>query len=957
MSQEGFLKTPIFAQAGGENRVTPEILLPGNVSPNALNNDYSDGHLAKRRSGWRRAINKRFVHGAMALRQSIGVQWLSIAHVTAFQFATDFGYEIAVKIISLSGTSDLTVLSNRAASKGVEILLHWDGSKFVFRFGAELSTGYVSVDSSTLPVAGATIYRIAGSIISTAGVPTLHIDVSTDNINDNDTTVAGGAATYAYATAQATVIGKATAQTLDMIVDDIRITTTPRYFVTNDAALRELTDAEITAGGVVRNWRFDNNLNDLVAGQVITRSSTAVPKPIFCYAIVAGDSVTQTSGLFPVVKDVITKTAGAGNCLIFTKTELWQADVDVATGNSYAFVCYLQDFVNTGDSFDYPTNLKQYWTGYLYKKHTICIHQRYGNFRFKYGAFAALPFTKLSPDAPTQSAMTADKTGTGPGNITGDRSYLVTFTAPDGTESDIDTVVAHITTGTGAVAGVDGKYNLANIPVSLDAQVTGRRLYATKMATTSPFYFLHDIADNTATTYTDNAVDSGLVTLMNPFRGQAPVGAVDCFFWQYRLWMVYPDGLLYSEVDAGDGMAIWSAFYPYNFIELPNAVNSVEFPNPVNDITGAKVISPNSVFVTTKYRCFLLSGTAPGFYRIDELPTESGCINANTLVRSNKAIYMMTADGVQALGLGGQELVNISRDTNQSEFDDALEDGWYSAIGCWNPRLGQYILSYRSDNAFIRQTMVWTEWNGTWAKWDCQFNNLMVFPLDMQQRNFWGLWRGWLIEIFPDSANGVNMDDGVRIEGGTNPSTSKTPLAGSTARIVNFANTSFQTDLAGVKVTLVNNATGAREDNIIYWNTSNKLYFWSDFSVAPGAGYTIYLGGINWSWESPWLSLSGERDQEDNAQRLYFWTGANTVSGIVPEVVSAVVGSATPGGGNTWIGVSPTAINANKRMSEHLVKAKLRENKMRVSDYLPSGNHEIHGYRIGFEQAGVLSSE
>jgi hypothetical protein len=59
----------------------------------------------------------------------------------------------------------------------------------------------------------------------------------------------------------------------------------------------------------------------------------------------------------------------------------------------------------------------------------------------------------------------------------------------------------------------NGQVLLANIPVSPDERVIGRRIYRGKAGvSTSSYYFLTEIANNTATTYTDNAADSTIGT-------------------------------------------------------------------------------------------------------------------------------------------------------------------------------------------------------------------------------------------------------------------------------------------------------------------------------------------------------------------------------------------------------------------------------------------------------------
>lgn len=101
-----------------------------------------------------------------------------------------------------------------------------------------------------------------------------------------------------------------------------------------------------------------------------------------------------------------------------------------------------------------------------------------------------------------------------PGNVeAGAHSYKVTFVAgatetEGGTQSTPVTVVD---------AGVNGQVALTGIPISTDSGVTGRNVYRTE-ANADPdvdanYKLLTVIANNTATTFTDNVADGSLTTV------------------------------------------------------------------------------------------------------------------------------------------------------------------------------------------------------------------------------------------------------------------------------------------------------------------------------------------------------------------------------------------------------------------------------------------------------------
>lgn len=86
----------------------------------------------------------------------------------------------------------------------------------------------------------------------------------------------------------------------------------------------------------------------------------------------------------------------------------------------------------------------------------------------------------------------------------GAHSYKVTFVTADG-ESEAGTASNSVTT----VVATDGQVALTAIPVSPVSDVTARNIYRTT-AGGSTYKLLIQIANNTATTYTDNIADSAL---------------------------------------------------------------------------------------------------------------------------------------------------------------------------------------------------------------------------------------------------------------------------------------------------------------------------------------------------------------------------------------------------------------------------------------------------------------
>ena len=108
---------------------------------------------------------------------------------------------------------------------------------------------------------------------------------------------------------------------------------------------------------------------------------------------------------------------------------------------------------------------------------------------------------ELPPSAPTVALATTPVAG----NVdNGAHRYAVTFVTADG-ETDMGTATAAVTV---ADKTVNGQVALTAIPLG-GSMTTSRKLYRT-LAGGSAYYLLATIANNTATTYTDNIADSSL---------------------------------------------------------------------------------------------------------------------------------------------------------------------------------------------------------------------------------------------------------------------------------------------------------------------------------------------------------------------------------------------------------------------------------------------------------------
>ncbi len=106
--------------------------------------------------------------------------------------------------------------------------------------------------------------------------------------------------------------------------------------------------------------------------------------------------------------------------------------------------------------------------------------------------------------APSTSVIAAAIAATGTGLANGIYKYTVTFVGPNGESIEHNP-------GSVTMSGGPKNVDLTTIPIG-PSGTTARKIYRTKVnpGTTSPYFLLTTIANNTATTYTDSTADASL---------------------------------------------------------------------------------------------------------------------------------------------------------------------------------------------------------------------------------------------------------------------------------------------------------------------------------------------------------------------------------------------------------------------------------------------------------------
>ena len=178
------------------------------------------------------------------------------------------------------------------------------------------------------------------------------------------------------------------------------------------------------------------------------------------------------------------------------------------------------------------------------------------------------------------------------------------------------------------------KINLYNIPTSSDPQVTARRIYRTK-AGGEIYYWLDDINNNTANTYTDNIPDASLGhhSQISYDRGVPPV-ADDVEVWDDRVWfMVSSENKVYFTNTGEEYEMADENFIPFESREPENLTAIKAFGGSLY------VFKPNSVFRLNK--------VGDSYYELEKMPFKAGCDSHGSVVATENMMIWKSKTGVE----------------------------------------------------------------------------------------------------------------------------------------------------------------------------------------------------------------------------------------------------------------------------------------------------------------------
>jgi len=220
--------------------------------------------------------------------------------------------------------------------------------------------------------------------------------------------------------------------------------------------------------------------------------------------------------------------------------------------------------------------------------------------------------------------------------------------------------------------------SLTSIPISPDAQTTGRNIYRTTSGG-SQFYYLATINDNVTETFVDSIPDTLLGALLEEDHYVCPDGKFSCY-WDDRLWVF----------DHTECLGYYSRINEPEHFNTATGWIAIRRGIPGDDITGVipykdsiYVFKPNAIFVIQKNSLL---------YGVYQLNNDVGCISPGTLVEVNDYLMFRSYRGIEVYD--GQNAyrtdfsipvrktvnsaVNTSNDLNVAAHNKEYNEVWFT---------------------------------------------------------------------------------------------------------------------------------------------------------------------------------------------------------------------------------------------------------------------------------------
>lgn len=255
----------------------------------------------------------------------------------------------------------------------------------------------------------------------------------------------------------------------------------------------------------------------------------------------------------------------------------------------------------------------------------------------------------LTPPTPATGPV-ANTAGAGP--LSGQYRYRVTFAIMDGTRVIAESGASPVSE---AIELTDNAVSLTGVPVSTAPGVNARRLYRTTSGADAAYFLVTTIANNTATTYTDNTSDAGLGDELNsdlgPPSGTTTSNRLELITaWKDRLWACdtdTPDRVFFS------GNLLHYAWNPANYVTAKPEGEDLD------GVTGFAA-RRDELGVGKRRALWKIIGTSPANFQMIRVSNEVGIWAPGSVVVIRDEAYFLGEDGVYKWGPGG--VTSLSRE-------------------------------------------------------------------------------------------------------------------------------------------------------------------------------------------------------------------------------------------------------------------------------------------------------
>lgn len=803
MNPDGVQSPELIQDFRGEQRTIAENLLPGNVSPDALNIDYRDGTVRKRRGVLRTGFNA--LKGGCWVSQewsgaANGRRYARSGNITLSGTLHTYNFLLSdVRYETVSGDVRIFV-HGTSGGNGTGLWLKNNAGSYRLEARVEHSGGTLAVMHSNATVNGAIRVQFD------TATKTLTLQVG----GTSNSSALGGGDTYTQPSGRIYLGGKQSDDNdKNFLIQEFRLWDgAVGAYLSNSAPYATLSEAQQTSA-LRAWWRFaDVSSTGFVDGSGNGFTMQPSGEPIGCMVgNVVGDDLywDDIEALLIYKKSLSVGVYGA----VATRRRF--------TVGAGGFGSGAMGYLGT-DEF---TGWRDFRAQLLLHRDRVVAVNGAGENLIEGGE-------QLSYAAPAMTGpITITASGSGGSLDVGVYRYLFSiYNSVSGVESAVGTEISSQT------AVSSDKFTLdfttgGFMPGRFFRGADKIRIYRTK-AGGAVYYHLADI-DIYATSYEDGAADSGLVTIRPEYVGYAAPSRFG-FVLNGSLWLGNQSGaenrLVYSEPNTLGG------FYSENYIDLGDS----------EELTGGVVLG-NRAVVFKAGSTWLVTGAGPGVAAQLLFPGV-GCVQHATIASSHERVFWLGRGGVYTMGsdLGTPE--SLTLDGWRDFFDGMDSDDYEACSGFWDPISERYFLGFSVSG--VRRTLVWHHRRRAWALWDLP---LTGFVLDLDSTAIYAGLRNQVVQLEYGLSDGHYANDlfGQNMYG--------TATGGSSTTLVD-SGAQWMTDNGGkligvsVRVTYLDGTTATRT---VMGNTDTQLTVDAPWT-APVAGCTYELGPINAYWSTPRLS-------------------------------------------------------------------------------------------------------